>query len=146
MAADSKIVRCEKCGVNNRVSANATGKAVCGKCKAVLTEKTKPIHITDANFKDEIENSPLPVLLDLWAEWCPPCRMLAPIIDGLAQELSGKVLVCKLDVDKNPLIASMFQARSIPTMLILKHGREVDRIVGLQSREAILQRLSRFIN
>lgn len=123
----------------NRVEADNRRKAVCGRCKTSLESDAKPIIVTDANFAAEVENSPLPVLLDLWAAWCGPCRMIAPVIEQLAAELAGKARVGKLDVDKNPAIAARFQARSIPTLLVLKDGREVDRLIGLQSKEAILR-------
>jgi thioredoxin len=97
--------------------------------------------ITDGNFGETVAASPLPVLLDLWAAWCGPCRLIAPIIDGLAAELAGKALVGKLNVDENQATAARFGVQSIPTLLILKNGREVDRLVGLQSKEAILRRL-----
>lgn len=135
------LIRCPKCGATNRVQTGAAQKAICGRCKAPLSERTKPVIVTDGNFAAEVEKSPFPVLLDFWAEWCPPCRMIAPVIEQLAAELAGKARVGKLDVDKNPATASRFQARSIPTLLILKNGREVDRIIGLQSKEAILRRL-----
>ena len=146
MTADFNLVRCSKCGATNRVQTGAEQKAVCGRCKTPLTQQAKPIIVTDENFAGEVEKSPFPVLLDMWAEWCPPCRMIAPVIEQLAVELSGKVRVGKLDVDRNPLTASSFAARSIPTLLILKNGREVDRIVGLQSKEAILSRLQPHIS
>ena len=138
------IVKCSNCGANNRVGIGASGKqAVCGRCREPLSPaSTKPLHITDANFAELVERSPLPVLLDLWAEWCGPCRMLAPTIDSLARELAGKVVVGKLNVDENPRTASRYSVQGIPTLLILKNGREVDRIVGVQSREAILGRLT----
>lgn len=135
------LIGCQKCGATNRVQASAAQKAVCGRCKTPLQSSTKPVIVTDANFASEVENSTLPVLLDLWAAWCGPCRMIAPVIEQLATELAGRVRVGKLDVDQNPLTASRFQARSIPLLLILKDGREVDRLVGLQSKEAILRRL-----
>jgi thioredoxin len=81
----------------------------------------------------------------LWAEWCGPCRMIAPVIDNLAQELAGRVLVGKLNVDDNKWTAAQFGVQGIPTLLILQHGREVDRIVGVESKEAILRRLQPFI-
>ena len=97
--------------------------------------------VTDANFGTLVESSPLPVLLDLWAAWCGPCRMIAPTIEALAKELNGQVLVGKLDVDANPQTASRFGVQSIPTLLILKNGHEIDRIVGVQPKTAILQHL-----
>jgi thioredoxin 2 len=138
------LIRCSKCGAINRVQADAAQKAVCGRCKTPLRRAeavVKPVVVTDANFAAEVEKSPLPVLLDLWAAWCGPCRMIAPVIEQLAVELAGKARVGKLDVDKNPLTAERFQARSIPTLLVLKNGREVDRLIGAHPKEAILQRL-----
>ncbi|MBX7170265.1 MAG: thioredoxin [Pyrinomonadaceae bacterium] len=101
--------------------------------------------ITDGNFAAEIENSKIPVLLDFWATWCPPCKMIAPTIDALAKELAGKVKIGKLDVDKNPRTASKFRVQSIPTLIIFKNGEEVDRIVGAQSKAAMMQRLQAFM-
>ena len=101
--------------------------------------------VTDANFYDVVAASKVPVLLDLWAAWCGPCRMIAPIIEQLASELDGRVLVGKLDVDANPQTASRFGVQSIPTLLVIKDGREVDRLVGLQQKNSILQRLQCFM-
>ena len=143
-----RIVECPNCGTRNRVSdANPSGKApVCGKCHDPLsTAPSKPVIVTDANFSSIIGSSTLPVLLDLWAAWCGPCRMIAPVIEQIAAEVSGKVLVGKLDVDSNPMTASRFGVQSIPTLLIIKDGREVDRLIGAQPKQAILQRLQRFI-
>jgi thioredoxin len=105
----------------------------------------EPVTVTDANFSQTVENSTVPVLLDMWAAWCGPCRTIAPTIEALARELAGKVLVGKLDVDANQRTAARFGVQGIPTLLILKNGREVDRIVGVQSREAILATLQRHI-
>ena len=136
------LIQCSKCGATNRVQAGAAQKAICGRCKMPLrAEQIKPVIVTDANFAAEVEKSPLPVLLDLWAAWCGPCRMIAPVIEQLAAELAGKARVGKLDVDKNPQTAARFQARSIPTLLILKNGREVDRLIGAHPKEAILRRM-----
>ena len=137
----SEIIKCTSCGANNRVKTGAEEKAVCGRCKTPLQKNTKPIIVTDANFAAEVEKSPLPVLLDLWAAWCGPCRMIAPVIEQLAAELAGKCIVGKLDVDQNQRTAARFGVQSIPTLLILKNGLEVERLVGLQSKEAILRRL-----
>src|SRR6185436_8071747 len=144
----SRIVKCAKCGASNRLSTeNISGKTpVCGKCQSPLSsEPSHPVIVTDSNFSSVVGSSQLPVLLDMWAAWCGPCRMVAPVIEQLASELSGSVLVGKLDVDANPQTAARFAVQSIPTLLILKDGREVDRLVGAQPRAAILQRLQQFI-
>ena len=150
MAAPAKglVVPCPRCGTKNRVSFDAAleKQPVCGKCKSALpAPSSEPVTVTDANFASVVEASHLPVLLDMWADWCGPCRMVAPTIAVIASELAGKVLVGKLDVDANPRVAERFAARSIPTLLILKNGEEVDRLVGVQTREAILRHLQPFI-
>lgn len=101
--------------------------------------------VTDTRFADDIARSPLPVLLDLWAEWCGPCHMVAPTIEKLAAELAGRVRVAKLNIDENPRTAAQFGVQSIPTLLILKDGQEVDRLIGVQPKEEILRRLQRFL-
>jgi thioredoxin len=99
--------------------------------------------VSDATFAAEVERSPLPVLLDMWAPWCGPCRMIAPVLEELAKEMAGRVRVAKLNVDENPAIATRFNVMSIPTLLVLKDGREVERIVGVQPKTEILRRLER---
>lgn len=86
----------------------------------------------------------MPVLVDMWAEWCGPCRMIAPTIEQLATELAGRVIVGKMNIDDNPATPSRFGVRSIPTLLVFKDGREVDRLVGLMPKQEILQRLELF--
>jgi thioredoxin 1 len=94
----------------------------------------KPVHLTDANFEETIKNNSV-VLVDFWAGWCGPCRALAPTIEELAGEYTGKVLVAKLDVDENPNTAERFQVSSIPTVVVIKDCCEVDRIVGFCSKQ-----------
>lgn len=140
----SQVIACPSCGTKNRISlaASSDRRPVCGKCRQPLAEAAaKPVTVTDANFATVVENSPLPVLLDMWAAWCGPCRMIAPTVEAIARELSGKVLVGKLDVDANPQTSARFRVQSIPTLLILKNGKEVDRLIGAQSREAMLGKL-----
>jgi len=139
-----KIIICHGCGAKNRVPVEklrAGLEPVCGKCKSPLTESALPVTVTDSNFAQEVERSPLPVLLDMWAPWCGPCRMIAPVIEQLAGELTGKIKVGKLNTDENPMTASKFNVRSIPTILVLKNGKEIDRIVGAAPKQEILRRL-----
>jgi len=101
--------------------------------------------VTDATFSAIVESSPLPVLLDLWAPWCGPCRMVSPVIDALAVELAGRVRVAKMNVDDNPATAARFKISGIPALLVLKEGRETGRIVGAQPKAEILRRLEQAI-
>jgi thioredoxin 2 len=144
--ADPQLLRCPVCGATNRVPQEKTAQGlqpVCGRCKAPLSVSYKPVTVTDATFAAEVERSPLPVLLDLWAPWCGPCQMLAPVLEELATEMAGRVRVAKLNVDENPAIATRFNVRGIPTLLVLKAGQEVDRIVGVQPKAEIARRLQR---
>ena len=139
------MVVCPACGATNRVPGErvAQGLApVCGKCRAPLPVG-KPQPVTDASFAQDVERSPVPVLVDAWAPWCGPCHMIAPVVDQLATELAGRIRVVKLNVDENPRTAARFDLRSIPTLLVLKGGREVDRLVGVQPKREIARRLER---
>lgn len=99
------------------------------------------IHLTDANFDQEVEQSSLPTLTDFWAAWCGPCKMIAPILEQLAQEYDGKMKVTKLDVDQNPTLATRFGVMSIPTLILFKNGQPVERIVGYMPKEKLVERL-----
>lgn len=101
----------------------------------------KPIHITDDTFKQEvIENNTLTVV-DFWAEWCGPCRMIAPILDELSSEFAGQVKFTKLNVDENPATAMAFSVRSIPTLIVFRGGRPVNRIIGYMPKDELKQRI-----
>src|SRR5262245_63313812 len=142
--SDVEMMRCPACGAVNRVPLAKVGEGrapICGRCKAALPIG-KPVTVTDATFAAEVEQAPVPVVVDLWAAWCAPCRMIAPVIDELAAELAGRVRFAKVNVDENPATASRFDVRSIPTLLVLKGGREVDRIVGVEPKAAIARRLA----
>ena len=103
----------------------------------------EPVVVTDDTFEDEVEKSSLPVLLDCWAPWCGPCKMLAPTMDLLAEEQAGTIKVAKLDVDENPKTAQKFGIMSIPTILIVKGGEVVDRMVGVQPKATIEEHLAK---
>jgi thioredoxin 1 len=105
--------------------------------------KAEPITITDGNFEQVVLRSGVPVLVDFWAVWCGPCKMIAPHVAALAQEFAGKAIVGKLNVDENPRVAGQFGIMSIPTLLIFKDGKVVDQIVGAQPAQVLRQRLSR---
>jgi thioredoxin 2 len=146
------IQTCPKCGTKNRVDERAAtiNQAVCGKCGAKLPEVTatagangKPQVVTDATFASDVvsASASVPVLMDCWAPWCGPCRMIAPMLDELAAESGGRYKIAKLNVDENPQTSAQFQIRSIPTMLIFKHGKMVDQIVGAVPKQTIAARL-----
>ncbi|WP_447983694.1 thioredoxin [Nitrospira sp. Nam74] len=144
----TSLIRCPKCDMTNRVPVDKIRQGlrpVCGQCRTGLPVLSKPGTVTDATFAAEVERWPVPVLLDLWAPWCGPCRMMAPMLDELAAELAGRVRVAKLNVDENPVTAGRFNVRSIPTLLVLKKGLEVDRIVGVQSKSDVARRLQQVI-
>ena len=145
------VVACSKCGTKNRVDPRQAVEQIakCGKCGALLdwdanadaTTETKPLIVTDASFQQVIDSGAQPVLLDAWAPWCGPCRIVGPIMEQLAAESNGRYRIAKLNVDENPITASQFQIQSIPTMLIFKNGKLVDRLVGAQPKPAIAARL-----
>ncbi len=103
------------------------------------------IQLTDATFKQEVINSVLPVLVDFWAPWCGPCKMIAPLIEELAKEYEGRVKVCKLNTDEGPDSASEYRISAIPTILLFKGGKLVQELVGLQPKEELKRRLDELL-
>lgn len=103
------------------------------------------IEFTESNFEQEVINSQQPVLVDLWAAWCGPCRMLTPVVEELAGTYSGKAKIGKLNIDDHPQIAAKYQVMNIPTLLLFKGGEEVDRIVGVVPKEDLARRLDGII-
>jgi thioredoxin 2 len=146
-----QVVVCINCGAQNRVDEVrlANSEAKCGRCgeKLVATagagaQDSTPVVITDQTFEREVLLAKgRPILLDCWAPWCGPCRMIGPIMDQLAAEALGRYRIAKLNVDENPQTASRFQIASIPTMLIFKDGKLIDRLIGAQPKQVIADRL-----
>jgi thioredoxin 1 len=101
----------------------------------------KPQVVSDQNFETEVIKSDTPVLVDFWAVWCGPCRMVAPVLEEIASEQGDKVKIAKLDVDANPITAGRFGVRAIPTMILFKNGREAQRVVGYVPKEKLLQQI-----
>lgn len=103
------------------------------------------LEFTDANFAELAEKSDKPVIIDLWAEWCGPCRMVGPIVEEIAKEYEGKAVIGKLDVDSNPLTTSKFGVRNIPTILFMKNGEVVDKQVGAVPKSVLVGKLEKLL-
>jgi thioredoxin 2 len=129
---------CANCGKKNRIRPSATGAPHCGNCGKPLPWL---VSASDATFDLEANAAPT-VLVDLWAPWCGPCRFVAPILEDLSREFAGRIKVVKVNVDDNPVTAERFQAFSIPTLVVLKGGRQVDRIVGAMPKSQLSVRLT----
>jgi thioredoxin 2 len=132
------IVTCPACSTRNRVGPIARGTPRCARCKTTLPWL---VDADTASFEAEATAS-VPVIVDLWAPWCGPCRMVGPVLEDLAARHAGKLKVVKVNVDEEPQLAARFDARAIPLLVVLRDGREADRIVGAQSRPALESRLA----
>jgi thioredoxin 2 len=143
------IIKCEECGTKNRVPGDKTGlKPVCGSCKTPLPGDRlydRPINVTDMTFQDDVLNYKGPVLLDCWAPWCGPCKVVGPLLDSLAKEYAGQIKIAKLNVDENQTTASRYSVMSIPTMILFKNGEAIESLVGAQPRNQIENLIKRVI-
>jgi thioredoxin 1 len=117
-------------------------KSVASKKEKVILNK--PVEVTDATFKETIENHSL-VIVDCWAPWCGPCHMVAPVIEELARDYAGKILFGKLNVDENREVSMQYQIMSIPTLLVFKNGKLVDRIIGAMPRQMLEPKIARYL-
>jgi thioredoxin 2 len=140
---DALEYRCRHCGQTNRIPRRRLqDDPSCGRCKRKLFPRA-PVPATDASFREEVEQSPIPVLVDFWAGWCGPCRMIAPALEQIAGERAGRLKVVKLDVDQNPATAGRFGIRAIPALKLFRAGRVIDTMEGALSKAALDARLSR---
>jgi len=127
VTATSKIVQCPNCGRRNRVPAAASGVPRCGNCKTALAWIADA---DDESYGAVVESSKIPVLLDLWAPWCGPCRMVSPVLEKLAAKYAGRVKLAKVNVDQAPRTQARFEVQGIPTLIVLKDGKVVERQTG----------------
>jgi thioredoxin 2 len=135
------VLTCKSCGARNRIRPSPRGVPTCGNCGESLPWL---VSATDATFEAEAGAS-VTVLVDLWAPWCGPCRIVGPILEELSREFTGRLKVVKVNVDENPMIAQRFEAYSIPTLVVLQNGRPVERIVGAMPKGPLTVRLTPFL-
>jgi thioredoxin 2 len=133
------LLSCPSCGTTNRLRFEGLGRATrCPKCQTALPLPNEPIDVKNTtDFDAAVQHSSLPIVVDFWAAWCGPCRMVAPEIRKAAEHLAGRALVLKVDTDANPELSSRFGIRSIPTIGVFSNGREVNRVSGVRAAAAI---------
>jgi thioredoxin 2 len=145
MDQEKIVVRCSNCGAKNRIPKERLGEGpICGKCRAPLKVEAStaiPVDITDQTFSHEVLSFSGPVLVDCWAPWCGPCRMVTPVLEQLASKYAGRVKIAKLNVDENPVTSSQYGIQSIPTMLLFKNGNQVNTLVGALPKQEIERHL-----
>jgi thioredoxin 2 len=124
---ETKVATCERCGRKNRVPAAAVGSPRCGNCGAPLPWV---VDAGDDDFADVVEQSTIPVVLDMWAPWCAPCRIVSPALERLSREFAGKVKLAKVNVDEAPKLSQRFTIQAIPTLLLFRHGEVIARQTG----------------
>jgi len=149
---DGQVVRCPQCGQANRVPPVGSGKtAVCGKCRAPLVgaqsgaaaDNGHPVVLTDATFASSIRNGSY--VVDFWAAWCGPCKMLEPVLEELAEEQAGKVTFARLNVDEQPLVTRRLDVMSMPTLIVFRDGRPVKQLVGARGKASLRHELEEFL-
>lgn len=149
MTDERVLIKCRNCGARNRIPvARLNDGPRCGRCKTpfpAIATPNRPVVVSDRTFADEVLASPLPVLLDCWASWCAPCGAMAPVLDELARNYTGRLKIAKLNVDQNPITASRFNVMSLPTLLFFRDGKVVDTAAGALPKQEVERYLYRFL-
>lgn len=142
------IIACSSCRAKNKMPVSRIDdKPVCGRCKTPLPVDVlgRTVDVTDQNFNQEVLASTLPVLVDCWAPWCGPCRSFAPVLDGLAKKYKARLKIAKLNVDENPITGSRYAVSSVPTLLLVKNGKIVDKLTGALPKEQLEEQIGRIL-
>ena len=134
------IITCRVCAAKNRVRLDKINfLPLCGKCKSQLEIPDRAVNVNEKEFQEEVLRETIPTVVDFWAPWCGPCRMVSPILDEIAGKYPGKVKVVKVNSDENPGLSAQYRVQGIPTIILFREGKEANRIVGAAPRENILQ-------
>lgn len=150
MAGTVLLATCSRCGKKNRIPISRLRQSArCGSCKSPLPqgvwESETPVQVDDITFDGLVGRSLSPVLVDFWAPWCAPCRIMEPVLEQLARKHVGELIVAKLNVDQSPTVASRFGITSIPTMILFQHGRPLDQMVGAVPAAQLEGRIARHL-
>jgi thioredoxin 2 len=134
------ILRCRNCGTKNRIKLDKLSSfPICGRCKGQIEVPSSPVNIGEKDLNREVLRETLPTAVDFWAPWCGPCRMMGPILDDIARSYTGRIKVVKINSDENPGISTKYGIQGIPTLILFRDGKEVDRLVGAAPKEHILR-------
>ncbi len=134
------IIRCKKCSGKNRVRLDKIeSHPHCGKCKSILDIPKQAVSIAESQFQNEVLEETIPTVVDFWAPWCGPCGMVSPLLDEIAGQYPGRIKVVKVNSDENPDLSAQFGIQGIPTIILFRDGKEVNRLVGAAPKENIMQ-------
>jgi thioredoxin 2 len=134
------IVRCRSCGAKNRVKLDLLASLPsCGRCKSRLSVPDRALNVSEGEFLEEVLRETIPTAVDFWAPWCGPCKMVSPVLEDIADKHRGKIKVVKVNSDENPGLSQRFGIQGIPTIILFRDGKEVDRLVGAAPRDNIVR-------